>query len=67
MPMPNKAKTRMLVGAVVSFTFGGLIGALIFYPVPPQNADIIKVLVGFVGGAFVTMVSFYFGDSDGKD
>jgi hypothetical protein len=38
-----------------------------FMPVPPQNADIVKVLVGFVGGAFVMMVSFYFGDSEGKE
>ena len=67
MSLPAKARTRMVIGSLVAFIFGGLIGALMFYPVPPQNADIVKVLVGFVGGAFVTMVSFYFGDSDGKD
>ena len=67
MAIKEKAKIRMFVGGLVAFIFGGLIGSLMFYPVPSANADIVKVLVGFVGGAFVTMVSFYFGDSDGKD
>jgi len=54
----------MFVGTLVAVIFGGLLASLMFMPVPPQNADIVKVLVGFVGGAFVMMVSFYFGDSD---
>ena len=47
--------------------FGGLLASLLFFSVPASNADILKVLVGFLGGAFVTMVSYYFGDSEGKD
>ncbi len=64
MPLPTKQKIRMFVGTLVAVIFGGLLASLMFMPVPPQNADIVKVLVGFVGGAFVMMVSFYFGDSD---
>jgi len=69
MALPTRSKIRMFIGALVAFIFGGLLASLMFMPVPPQNADIVKVLVGFVGGAFVMMVSFYFGDSDssGKD
>ena len=63
----NKVKIRMFIGALVAVIFGGLLTSLMFFPVPPQNADIVKVLVGFVGGAFVMMVSFYFGDSEGSD
>ena len=64
MPLPTKQKIRMFVGTLVAVIFGGLLASLMFMPVPPQNADIVKVLVGFVGGAFVMMVSFYFGGSD---
>ena len=64
MALPTKQKIRMFVGTLVAVIFGGLLASLMFMPVPPQNADIVKVLVGFVGGAFVMMVSFYFGDSD---
>ncbi|GAG00957.1 unnamed protein product [marine sediment metagenome] len=61
-----KAKVRMCMGLIMSVGFFGLITVLILKPVPQPNADIIKVLVGFIGGAFVTMMSFYFGDSEGK-
>ncbi len=64
MSLPMRQKIRMFIGALVAFIFGGLLASLMFMPVPPQNADIVKVLVGFVGGAFVMMVSYYFGDSD---
>jgi len=67
MTLPTKAKVRLFIGGAVAFIFAGMLGTLLFYPVPKENADILKVLVGFTGGAFVTMVSFYFGDSDGKD
>jgi hypothetical protein len=67
MSLPTKQKIRMFIGALVCVIFGGLLASLMFMPVPPQNADIVKVLVGFVGGAFVMMVSFYFGDSEGKE
>ena len=58
---------RLLVAMSVGGTFAGLLVSLIFLEVPAGNRDIIKVLVGFVGGAFVTMVAYYFGDSDGTE
>ncbi len=65
--LTTKARIRMFIGVLVAFIFGGLLTALVFVNVPPNNADILKVLVGFVGGSFVTMVSYYFGDSEGKE
>lgn len=62
----TKANTRMFMGSLIFIGFFGIVGALIFVDVPVSNADILKVLLGFIGGAFVTMVSFYFGDSEGK-
>jgi len=63
----SKLKMRLIVAIVVALMFASCLGALIFFEVPETNADILKVLVGFLGGAFVTMVAFYFGDSAGKD
>ncbi len=65
--MLTKRKMRLVIGVFVAFIFGGLLTALMFVDLPVGNADIVKVLVGFAGGAFVMLVSFYFGDSDGKD
>ena len=62
----TKANTRMFMGLLISVGFFGIVGTLIFVEIPETSADILKVLVGFIGGAFVTMVSFYFGDSEGK-
>lgn len=62
----SKSKIRLTMAIVLVLGFFGLIGVMLFFPIPISNADIIKVLVGFVGGAFVTMVSFYFGDSEGS-
>lgn len=61
----TKMNVRIFIASIVSVVFGGLLIALIFKTVPSENADILKVLVGFLGGAFVTMISFYFGDSEG--
>jgi len=67
MSLKDKQKIRLVISFTLSVVFGGLLTSLLFFPVPPQNADIIKVLVGFIGGAYVTMIAYYFGDSDGKE
>ncbi len=58
----TKQKTRLTMSIMLGVGFFGLLGALMFVPIPEANADIVKVLTGFVGGSFLTMVSFYFGD-----
>lgn len=62
----SKTRIRITLACLLLVGFFGLVGIMLFYEIPEQNADIIKVLVGFIGGAFITMVSFYFGDSEGK-
>ena len=62
----NRAKTRLLIALILAVGFFALLYIMIFNPVPPENSDVLKVLVGFMGGAFVTMVTFYFGDSEGS-
>lgn len=65
--MITKTKVRLIVGTIVAGTFSGLLVALIFKEMPQGNTDVLNVLIGFLGGAFTTMVAFYFGDSEGKD
>ena len=62
----SKQNVRLFMGCVTAIGFFGLLAALIVFKVPVENADILKVLVGFLGGSFVTVIAFYFGDSEGK-
>ena len=61
----SKQQVRLLLGMLLMVGFVGMVGSMLFVEIPQGNADIVKVLVGFLGGAFVTMVSFYFGSSEG--
>jgi hypothetical protein len=65
MNVTAKQKRRFIIALLVGCLFGVMLGLLLFKAVPTENADILKVTVGFLGGAFTTMVSYYFGDSEG--
>jgi len=62
----TKAGVRLLVGIITTLGFFAMIGALMMFAVPTENGDILKILVGFIGGAFMTIIAFYFGDSDSR-
>jgi hypothetical protein len=64
MKTPTKRGIRFIVAIIIALSFFGILSALFFLEIPASNSDILKVLVGFLGGAFITMTSFYFGDSD---
>lgn len=66
MTMAIKNRNRLIVAVALVMLFGGCLLALFFVPLPAANADVLKVLVGFLGGALVTMSAYYFGDSQGK-
>lgn len=63
----TKRQVRFVIALILGVMFGLTLAALVFVEMPAGNSDVMKVLVGFLGGAFVTMITFYFGDSDGKD
>lgn len=58
---------RLIIALIVAAMFGGVLAGLFLIELPPGNADVLKVTLGFLGGSFVTMIAFYFGDSEGKD
>lgn len=45
--------------------FLALVGLLAFKEVPSANARLLDLLIGFLGGAFMSVVSFFFGSSMG--
>jgi hypothetical protein len=65
--MTPKQKIRLLIGTLVTVMFGGMLAVLSFAEIPDGSKDVLQVLIGALGGAFITMVSFYFGDSDGSE
>ena len=62
----SKMQVKLFLAILLTVGFFGMVGVLVFIEVPLGNADILKVLVGFVGGAFVTTMSYYFGSSEGQ-
>ena len=62
----TKAGVRLLVMIITTIGFFGMIAALMVFVIPAANGDILKILVGFVGGAYMAIISFYFGDSDNR-
>ena len=63
----TRKQIRFNLALLLLIGFFTLLGMMLFVPVPPSNEAVLNVLTGFMGGAFVTMVSFYFGDSEGND
>lgn len=64
--MRTKAQNRMIIAMFIVGLFGFCLAGLFFIELPKENADVLKVTLGFLGGSFVTMAAFYFGDSEGK-
>ena len=51
----------IVVVCIMIFTY-----ALIFYKIPQENIQIINILAGALIGAFLTVVSYFFGSSLGS-
>jgi nucleoside recognition membrane protein YjiH len=54
---------RTIVAAVV---LGGFFSVLILFVMKDRNMDIVNTLLGFLGGAFTSIVSFHFGTTSGS-
>lgn len=55
---------RMMIAVLVFSLVGYAWFTLFARPVPDGNREVLIALVGAVTGALVTIVAFYFGDSD---
>jgi hypothetical protein len=53
---------RILAGAI-TIGFFGILGYMLKYDVAPANRDILNVMLGSLGTAWVAVVTYYFGSS----
>lgn len=51
------------LGSFVTLGFFGLLYYLMKHDVPPANKDILNIMLGSLGGAWVSVISFYFGST----
>ncbi len=51
---------------LVTVGFFGILFFMLFYPVPPDNKDVLNSVIGSLGTAWIMVISFYFGTSFGS-
>ena len=62
-----KDKVPALLAFVVTLGFFGLLAAMMVHAIPPASEKIIDIMVGSLGTAWVSVVSYYFGSSAAHD
>ena len=63
----RKMIVRLIIAIILTVGLFALIFTLIKVDMPAGSADVVKILIGAIAGAFVTMISFYFGSSEDND
>jgi hypothetical protein len=58
-----KDLTPRVLAYGVTLGFFGLLGYMLKYDVPPANKDILNIMLGALGGAWVSIIGYYFGSS----
>lgn len=56
-----------LLAISVTAGFFGLLAYMVKFDVPASNKDMLNIMLGSLGTAWVSIVSFYFGSSKGSD
>lgn len=65
--MPQKWKVRLTLATLMLAGFFALLGLLAFREIPTTNRDVYNILLGALAGSVGTIMSFYFGDSEGRE
>lgn len=58
--------TPSVLGAAIVLGFFGILGALLFVPIPEGAQDIFKILLGSLGAMTVQVGNYFFGSSAGS-
>ncbi len=64
-PLINKIASPVIAAAVTTGFFG-LLFYMLKFNVPPANKDVLNIMLGALGTAWITIVSYYFGSSSGS-
>jgi hypothetical protein len=62
----TKDFTPKVLAFGVTLGFFGLLAYMLKWDVPPANKDILNIMLGALGGAWVSIISYYFGSSSGS-
>jgi hypothetical protein len=58
-----KDHTPALLATTVTLGFFGLLGTMAFYPLQPANAQVLNIMIGALGSAWMSVLGYYFGAS----
>jgi len=59
-------KTPLILAIFITFGFFGLVSLIIFYPIPEATKDILQIMIGTLGTAWIGVCTYYFGSSYGS-
>ena len=62
----TKDSTAKVLAIGITFGFFGLLIFMSVHPIPAESRDLLDVMLGSLGSAFIAVCSFYFGSSAGS-
>ncbi len=67
MQIATKSLTAPLLAAFITLGFFGVLSYILVYTVPATSRDIVNILLGSLGTAWINVIAYYFGSSAGSD
>jgi hypothetical protein len=62
-----KDRTPAVLAIGVTLGFFCLLAFMCFHPVPKESKDMLNIMIGSLGAAWVSIVGYYFGSSNGSE
>ncbi len=62
-----KDHTPTWLAFIVTVGFFAALGAMILMPVPEASRDVLNIMLGSLGSAWIAIIAYYFGASAGGD
>jgi len=58
--------TPKVLGFLITVGFFGILAFMLKYEVPAQSKDVLNIMIGALGTAWISVVTYYFGSSAGS-